>query len=432
MRIKLFDLSRGMQVQKLDPYPKINPALFSALSTGTDKLTGIQALGMPWYVIVISILILYLVFLLLYKMYWLIETPGNIRYRLRNFVGNYNIYGDQRSSRKGLAKYIQDLRSQGVTDNQLALTNFYTCSSIVPAIFTPIRDGIVSPDAIRLALAAGVRYLDITVFSSGSDSKYEPFVAAMEAGSKWRRITLNQLPLATVIDSIMQYGIAGPNASSDIAEAAYSNDPLFIMLRFSGKINSSTFTQVATILSKSIEPFRLDFSFNNGRSAETLFKTPITQFMGKILILSNMYAPLNNPFNDYINIGPRGTTPLDFSPKEILGIPDNNRGTLVARIQQNLTVSRVDLDEPDCDVNSWDWKKAHALGIHFAALNFWSKDANLDAYRKPEVFGVNSFLIKPPSLRYTIEYVAPPLLPNPELNARDGKPSAPPGIIAPE
>lgn len=420
-----------MQVQKLDPYPKINPTLFASVMSSADKLKGGEALGVPWYVIAIAILTLYLVFSLLYRIYWIIETPGNIRYRLRNYVNQFNVYGDQRSSRKGLAQYIQALRSQGVADNQLALTNFYTCSAIVPSIFTPIRDGIVSPDAIRLVLAAGVRYLDITVFSGGKSSGYAPFVAAMEAGSKWRRITLNQLPLGTVIDSIVQYGLSGPNASSDIGEAAYANDPLFIMLRFSGKINPETFTKTANLLSTSIESFRLDFTFNGGRNAESLFKTPITQFFGKIMILSNMYAPLNNSFNDYINVGPRGTTPLDFSPKEIAGIPDNNIGTIVARIQQNLTVTRVDLDEPDCDKNGWNWTKAHALGVHFAALNFWSNDENLAAYRKPEVFGVNSFLIKPPSLRYIIEYVAPPLLPNPELNARDGKPSAPPGIIAP-
>ena len=154
--------------------------------------------------------------------------------------------------------------------------------------------------------------------------------------------------------------------------------------------------------------------------------------MNKVIILSNTYAPINNGFNDYINIGPRGTTPLEMSPKELLGYAENNQGTLIARIQQNLTVSRQNMVEPDCNKNDWDWKQAHSLGIHFAALNFLSKDANLDAYRKPEVFGVNSFLLKPANLRYTIEYVAPPLLPNPELNARDGKPKAPAGIIMPE
>lgn len=421
-----------MSMQKLDPYPRINPALFAAFSDGADKLNNMQTVGLPWYVPLFAIIVLYLAFSLLYKTYWLIETPGNIRYRLTNFVLNYNIYGNQRSSRKGLSQYISQLRQQGLNDNQLALTNFYTCSAISPATFTPVRDGIVSPDAIRLVLAAGVRYLDIQVYGGGAETNYAPFVATMEPGSNWRRITMNQLPLSMVIDSIVQYGMAGPNAVADISEAAYSHDPLFIMLRFAGKIKPETFSQTATILGKTIEHFRLDFTYNGSRGMENLFKTPITQFMDKIIILSNVYPPLGNPLNDYINVGPRGTTPLNMSPKEILGIPDNNRGTIVGRIQQNLTVTAVDMDEPDCNGNNWNWRKAHELGVHFAALNFWSNDANLTEYRKPNVFGVNSFLLKPANLRYTIEYVAPPLLPSPELDARDGKPKAPPGIIMPQ
>jgi len=424
-------LSR-MNVQKLDPYPKINPALFAAASSGANKVTSIQALGLPWYIPLLTIVILYFLFTFLYRYYWIIETPGNIRYRLQNFVIKYNHYGNKRSSRKGLAQYLQDLRSAGIADDQLALTNFYVCSAIAPATFTPVRDGIVSPDAIRLVMAAGARFLDISINNGIPETNNRPYVAELDAGSSWRRITMNQLPFSTVMDSIMSYGLNGPNASADVAEAAYGNDPLFIMLSFNGKVKVETFNQVAAVLRDSMESNRLDFTFYGGRGAEQLFKTPITQFMGKVIILSNRYAPINNAFNDYINVGPRGTTPLEMSPKELLGLAENNQGTIVARIQQNLTVTRVDMTEPDCDKNDWDWRRAHTLGIHFAALNFWSEDGALADYRKPDVFGVNSFLLKPPGLRYTIEYVAPPLLPNPELNARDGKPKAPPGIIMPQ
>jgi hypothetical protein len=47
------------------------------------------------------------------------------------------------------------------------------------------------------------------------------------------------------------------------------------------------------------------------------------------------------------------------------------------------------------------------------------------------MFGVNSFKIKPAEMRYIIEYAKPPLLPNPELNARDGKPRPPTNITFP-
>jgi len=412
-------------VQKLDPYPKINPALFSAATAAATKISTSGLIGIPWYIYLISAIILYFLFTFYYKQHWLIETPANIRYRLKNYVIQHNDYGNQRASRKGLEKYLQDLRSAGISNDQMALTNFYVCSAILPATFSPARDGIVSPDAIRLIMAAGVRFVNLEVNNGDNNTNYMPYVATMDAGSNWRRITMNQLPLGTIIDSIMSYGMGGPTADQSTIEAPYNNDPLFIMLSFNGKTSQETFRQTAEVLRNSIEAHRLDFTFYGGRGAEQLFKTPITHFLGKVIILSNKYAPINNPFNDYVNIGPRGTTPLEMSPRTLLGIAENNAGTLVARIQQNLTVTRADLVEPDCDKNTWNWQQAHSLGIHFAALNFWSQDEQLDAYRKPEVFGVNSFLLKPATLRYTIEYVAPPLLPNPELNARDGKPRAP-------
>jgi hypothetical protein len=101
----------------------------------------------------------------------------------------------------------------------------------------------------------------------------------------------------------------------------------------------------------------------------------------------------------------------------------------MSKIMQNLTLTRDPMDEPSGDGNGINWQAAHGLGIHFAAMNFWSLDGNLDSYRK--VFGVSSFVIKPAAMRYIIEYAQPPLLPNPELNARDGKPRAPTGIILP-
>jgi hypothetical protein len=242
---------------------------------------------------------------------------------------------------------------------------------------------------------------------------------------------MNELPLDTIMKAIVENGLSGYRTSAASIEAAYTNDPLFIMLRFNGKPKAETFTRVAKILSDNIESHRLDFTYYNGRGMDNLFKTPITQFMGKVIILSNVYAPRGNAFSDYINIGPRGTTPLEMTPGDVAGVPDQNYGNIKARIKQHLTVARSPLEEPNCNTNTWDWTKAHALGIHFAALNFWSNDEKLINYRKPDVFGVNSFLLKPANLRYIIEYVAPPAEPSKELDARDGKPRPPQGLIAP-
>lgn len=421
-----------MSTASLTSTPRFNPALLGAFSTGISMLKTSSVGGLPWYLYIIAIVVLFLVFYFLMKVYWRLETTGNVRYNLRNFVKKFGIYADQRKSRKGLQQYLNDLKAQGVPESHFALTNFFVSSASSPCIFTPLTDGLVSQDAIRLNLAAGARYLDIPIYRAGKQDRFAPIVCEMQPGSNWRRITMNQLSFKTVMDTILSFGLSGRNTNEASIEAPYLNDPLFIMLRFNGKPRPETFTEVANVLSQTIESHRLDFMYYNARGMENLFKTPITQYMGKVIIISNMYPPRGNPFGDYINIGPRGSTPLEMIPGTVVSIPEQNMGSIKLRIQQNLTVVRQPMEEPNCNTNAWNWNKAHLLGVHFTALNFWSDDDNLKAYTAPAVFGVNSFLLKPADMRYIIEYVAPPAEPSKELDARDGKPKTPTGIIMPQ
>jgi hypothetical protein len=332
----------------------------------------------------------------------------------------------------GLRDYIASIRAKGVPESHLALTNFFVSSSNTPAFFTPIRDGIVSPDAIRLSLAAGARYLDFEIWSDSKTMKYRPMVKGVDVGSNWRRITMTEMPFQIVMDNVLKYGMSGPQADANTNIAPYRDDPLFIMLHFRGKLRPETFTETANILNKTIESKRLDFTYNKCRNMENLFKVPISEFYGKIVIMSNVYPPDNNLLFDYINVGPRSAVQLEMTTKDIKAIPTNSVRQYIQQIQQNLTICRVALDEPDCDINSNDLQASQALGIHFSAMNFWSMDDNLKEYFSSDNFGTSSFKIKPVPLRHVIEYVAPPLLPNPALDARDGKPKAPPNIMLPD
>lgn len=415
----------------LEDYPRINP-LFTGLGTqAKDKLLKTDNYGASLLMWIVLIVFIYFLARYIIHKYWLLETPSNIRCQLNTFLEKFNKYGDARSSRMGLRDYVRQIQAAGVPDNHLAITNFFVSSSNAPSFFTPIRDGIASPDAIRLTLAAGARYLDFSIWGDGKKNNYRPMLKGMDAGSNWRRITMTEMNFSTAMDNVAKYGFANPRAYSDTNAAPYADDPLFIMLRFKGKYRDQTFTQVANILRNTIEANRLDFTYNKGRGMEGLFKVPITQFFNKVIILSNVYPPDNNLLNDYINIGPRSAVPLEMSSKEIKAIPDNNKQQYIQRVQQNFTISRTELEEPDCDQNLNDWTAAHAIGVHFSAMNFWSEDGGLKGYLSQDKFGKSSFLIKPEPLRYIITYIKPPLLPNPELNARDGKPRAPPGIKTP-
>jgi hypothetical protein len=413
----------------LESVARLNPALLAMFASATAAAGKVASPGgIPWYVYVSAILLLVLLAWFVMKILWSIETPANIRSKVRALVDTFDMYGNQRSARKGLRQYLVALKSLGINEDQFALTNFYVCSANTAATFTPVQDGIVSPEAVRLALAAGARYLDISIYPAGPKYQYAPIVCEMTPGSKWRRYTMNEVSFKAIMTAVQQYAMTGPQAVADVSQAPYREDPLFLMLRFGGNPRVETFDGVADVLRDTIEPMRIDFTYNAGRGADRLFKTPITEFFGKVIIMSNLFPPSNNKLYDYINLGPRSSTPLELEIKDIANIPDETKAKTTALVQQNLTICRQVTEPPEGDVNGWDWKKAHALGIQFAALNFWSQDDNLKAYRAPTTFGVNSFLIKPAALRYVIEYIAPPNLPNPALNAGDGTPAAPQGL----
>ena len=415
----------------LEAAPRLNPAITGFFEGAAASVQGRPAGGgLPFWAYILAAIVVFLCFRYYGMVYWTLERPANIRSRLLMFTDKFNIYGDQRSSRRSLTQYLEDLRKAGVPDSNFALTNFYICSANTAATFTPVRDGLASPDAVRLALAAGARYLDFTIWTGGATTGNAPFIAEMDAGSNWRRITMNEISFRAAMDAVKSYGMAGPQAAADTGTAPYARDPLFIMLRFMGNPKVATFDRVADALNKTIESFRLDFTYYKGRGMDRFFKTPITEFMSKVIIMSNTYPPDGSALGDYINIGPRSFA-LEMSPKEVLGIPEANKPALMAKIQQNLVVTRSSMEEPQGNTNTWDYAQPQALGVHFTAMNFWSQDANLANYRKPEMFGVNSFKLKPASMRYIIEYIKPPAQPDPSLNARDGKPNTPPGIILP-
>ena len=417
---------------QLSKYPQVNPLLLSFLNNimGAVNAFGDRG-GVPWYVWVIMVFILIWLIRYTISLYWIIETPPNIRCALNTFLDKFNKYGDNRSNRIGLRDYISQLQEKGLPDSNLALTNFYVSSCNSPAIFTPLRDGIASPDALRLCLAQGARYLDFNIWSDTKVNGFRPMIKGMDQGSNWRRITMTEMTFKTAMDNVVKYGIAGPDADADTNSAPYRDDPLFIMLRFKGKHHNETFTGVANALRSTIEHYRMDFTYNKGRSMESLFRVPITELFNKVIIMSDTYPPQGNLLFDYINVAPRSGIDQTISSRDLLYTPNEQKSQLVAKIMQNLTVSRAELEEFTGDKNDNDWIAAHAYGVHFAAMNFWSEDDKLKAYFAPDNFGTSSFKLKPNSLQYVIEYIPPPLLPNPALDARDGKPREPPAIVSP-
>jgi hypothetical protein len=416
---------------ELDKYPTINPAIWCYSKKFLPTFSGTYY-GVKIWIILLLLIFLGIMIYYMAKLYYSTESPDNIRCKLNNFLDKFEKYGDNRSSRKGILEYIEYLQSQGVPDSALLLTNFYVSASTSPGIFLPIRDGIASPDAIRLTLAAGARYLDFQIWSDGKRNKYRPMIKGMDEDSKWRRITMTEMPFRTAMEIVMKYALSGPQADANTNNAPYCHDPLIIMLRIDSKLKYDTYTEIANILRDTIEPYRLDFTYNKWRNSQAILRSPITTFLNKIIIISNVFPPNGNILSDYINIGPRTALPMDLSSKELKTIPDNNYSDYVRKIGQNITISRNALVEPDCDKNINDWKMAQSFGIQITPMNFWIEDDSLKEYMSNDNFGIYSFKLKPEALIVKHVYIEPPLIPHPSMNARDGKPIAPQAIIIPK
>jgi hypothetical protein len=391
---------------------------FKALNDASVfELVAIVALG----VLVVAVFIHYLIAT------YSFETPNNIRRTNQENLSQQKDYDKSAQNRVGLREYLAKLRSQGVPDSHMALTNFYVSTVNAAGLFFPIVDGVASPDAARLAVRAGARAF---VFDLWPDltpgANFGPSVQIVETGSLWRRTSLNSLPFSVVLKPLIQEAL-----ELDIRPGA--SDPVFLYLRFRGKPRASTFTQTANALRDIIEKFRLDASFNHQRAQGTLFSMPIQELLRKVIVFSNVRAE-GNALCDYINIGPREGAKLEWLPTEVRSVTDNVKTATIRQIQQNLAWAAPFSEDYTAPANTYDWSFNQLYGIQFNAMNFWNRNDRLKAYLAPEMFGTQSFALKPAPLRYIVEILPTPKNPkNPHWGSGPtaGSPTLPPGLQLP-
>jgi hypothetical protein len=213
---------------------------------------------------------------------------------------------------------------------------------------------------------------------------------------------------------------------------------LYLYFRFRGHIFANTFNGTANAISKALEQYRLP-SVYNSTTSNPLYSTPINEFFGKIIILSDQTGILKDGtrtrFADYINnpvqlSNPSFTRPSIGTPAEVRNIilSSDALTTFQTKTSQMNIIACAPLpeDTANSESNGWDWKGAHNAGIQLVGVNLWTMDEGLNAYLDPTMFGKYSFKIKPETaanegftssmegfasgvkLRYKIERVPPP------------------------
>lgn len=386
------------------------------VTQGIKSITdGVRSLVQPSRVgefSMFSLLVVVAVFLTVVALYykqirsWL--SPDVLRDRVLLAVSaSETSLANVMKSRESMLTTMTSVYDKVMTDAVL-FANMYMSTVNGTGLFFPARDGVFSPDAVRQAVRAGARCFVLDVWPDMSPTGgFAPILQVVEAGSVWRRISLNSIPLDTAIgalqSSLNEGGLVGGSTSSDDTK----NGLVVLYLRFNGRPRKETFNMTAAVLQKHIEPYRLDPSFTVANQRH-LYLTPVYSLFGKVVVMSNVLAS-DTGLEDYIN-----AVPKEWSVDQLRTLPDSEIPSTVAMIREQLNIVAPPLDsEKGLKAESnFAWGPyGHALGIQFVAMNFFadmSKDKNLREYLSPEMFGKRSYVLKPADLRMRPAIMATP------------------------
>jgi hypothetical protein len=416
----------------LSSRPELNPEIKSFIASAAAKIKdgalklAEKSSGFPIIALIVIVVAVIGLMIWFSKQAMFFETPTNTQRVTKDATQAQARYDMDNPKRVHLRDYLTALKGQGVPDAHLALTNFYISTVNATGVFLPGYNSTVSPMAVRAAVLAGARCFVFDVWPDVSPgANFGPSIQVVEAGSNWRRITLNSAPLAPLLKVLITETLE--------VDRPGNTDPVFIYLRFRGKQRSSTYDGTLNALRATIEQYRLESPFNACRSQDRVFAMPITSFFKKVVVISNTNAG-SHPLSDYINIGPKAGIKQDWGTIEARGLSSDTLITAQRNIQQNLTFVAPLSEDPSADTNSWSIKESQDIGIQFVAMNLWDNNDNLKAYQAPDMFGRQSFKIKPVPLRYIIEILANPLYPeNPHWGTgpTSGSPTIPPAIKMP-
>jgi len=338
------------------------------------------------------------------------ENTSNINRKTSSaLTAGFTPYASAEPKRRSLTQTLANLSgSNASTTSNFLLTNFYIQTANIASLVFSSKRAIASNDAVRLALLGGARAFVFDCWPDTTPGGYQhgPILQTVESGSMWRRTSFNSVPLAGPLSYLMTQAFNSGYTST-------STDPLIIYIRFrvpEGKTpRSDTMEMTARTLQSSIQPYRLDASFNRCRAQSSIPMLPITVFSKKVIVVCNFNGK-DTSLMDYINIAPQAGIPVEYpmtyaasvTPKSSSSSPMTAQA--IGIIQQNLSFVAPVSEDPLAVSNEWDVAGAQALGVHCCGMN-------MDVTKMPpsKMFVTDSFALKPASLQY-----APTSLPNPQ------------------
>lgn len=408
--------------------PKLNKDIVSGFETAkqwaNDRLAKLMEKQpavntFPLYALFLTVLFACIALWYLYRSFMLLETPTNIHRITNDSIKAQNRYSQANPSRVGIREYLANLKRAGVPDTQLVLTNFYVSTVNAGGLFFPITDGVASGEAARAAILGGARGIVFDIWPDLSPgANFGPILQIVESGSQWRRISMNSIPLQYALKPLIEEAF-----EHDGRPGFY--DPLILYLRFRGNPRTSTYNLTARALSATLESYRLPYSYNACRGQDMLFSTLITDLFRKVIIVSNTKAE-GSSLRDYINVGPKAGVKLEYTINEARSLTQDGKAQQIGIIRQNLTWVAPFSEDANAESNSWDIQPSLDVGIMFCAMNFWNNNDRLKKYMGSDMFGKQSFAIKPLPLRLTLDVLPVSSIPvDPKWGTDNAKKGAP-------
>lgn len=377
----------------------------SALKSLKGDIRGGETFPL-WAVILIAAAII-TCFILWIKFRGSYETAENVKNITTNIVKDrYNgiIVGN---NVYGLGKYLdpckdsvgeeatkckKDDLANKPADTEIVLSNFHFATANLTGCFFPTgassnptdKEYVFSQEAVKLVCKGGARAFVLEIWPS-NDTKggFRPVLQIVEEGSSWRRISMNSMELEIAIRTIVQEIYTAGLDSSRTTQ----KDITLLYLRFRGTPRTETYNAVAAILSRNILPYTLDPSFSSCRAQERLVRTSIRELQGKIIVLANkskaeLASNAQNllPFVNICASDSAGDTPamkIEYTPAELENMTDTDKQQKIKYIRSMITFIIPPADA--AITNKWNWRAAHAVGIHCIPMNFFER-VNGDEY----------------------------------------------------
>ena len=269
----------------------------------------------------------------------------------------------------------------------------------------------VSTNALTTVISQGARCLDFEIYSLDGI----PVISSSSQSEYTMKETLNYVSLSEAFDIIIVHAFAPDKCPN-------KDDPLLLCLRIKSN-NIVVFNEIAKLLEKKLASRLLDSRYGYAYNGDNLGRVPLSNFMGKIIIIIDETPGPNTIVNEihrktslyeFANIIIRGPT----SKKTFSDVTNpSSQSAVVEYSKKNIVFV---LPERSTKAENQDAVAAHNQGHQLVAMSFQSNDAAMIAYNTKFDEARHAFILKLPKLRYTpLTVDAPtPVDPNKALNSQ--------------